>query len=400
VNKRLVLFACFLTVFVAYAVRYGYGILLPDMLNSLGITKTDAGIIFSSFLIAYTVGSPICGFISDRYGSRWMLSTFVIAMGVGAFLMSRVTTILQASLFFALAGLGASACWAPVVALAQKWTSHERRGMTVAFIDIGSALSIIVMATFVPFIVNKYDWQAGWMVLGAVTAAAGVLNFFVIKNPPGLKPPVEGNKSVRPKASRLSLRVLLRSSKFWLFGLGYLFTGVAVTVPFTFLTTYAVQELSYTHAIAANVMTLLGIGAIASKLIIGPLSDKTGRLKMMLFCGLFLGLGALGMSFHHIATLFIATFIFSMGYGAVWAMYAAAASDYFDREASGTIVGIWTVFLGIGLAAAPVISGWLADITGTLTWSFVLGGAGGILSVILLIPLWKNDPVKVNPSGA
>jgi MFS transporter, OFA family, oxalate/formate antiporter len=400
VNKRFVLFACFLTVFVAYAVRYGYGILLPDMLDSLDITKTDAGVIFSSFLIAYTIFSPVCGFISDRYGSRWMLSTFVVAMGLGAFLMSRVTTILQASLFFALAGLGAAACWAPVVALAQKWTSDERRGMTVAFIDIGSALSIIVMATFVPFIVRIYDWQTGWMILGIVTAAAGVLNFVVIRNPPGVIQPVVGNKSAPTKTGGLSLRVLLRSNKFWLFALGYLFTGVVVTVPFTFLTTYAVQELAYSHTIAANVMTLLGIGAIASKLIIGPLSDKTGRLKMMLLCGFLLGLGALGMSFHHVATLFIATFVFSLGYGAVWAMYAAAASDYFDKASSGTIVGIWTVFLGIGLAAAPVISGWLADTTGTLTWSFVLGGAGGILSVILLIPLWKNNRGKVNLSGA
>jgi MFS family permease len=119
---------------------------------------------------------------------------------------------------------------------------------------------------------------------------------------------------------------------------------------------------------------------------------------MMLLCGGFIGLGVLGMAFHSIVTLYFAAFIFSMGYGAVWAMYAAAASDYFDRESSGTIVGIWTVFLGIGLAAAPVISGWLADATGTLTWSFVLGGAGGIFSVILLIPLWKNDR-KVNPAG-
>jgi MFS family permease len=400
VNKRLVLFSCFLTVFVAYAVRYGYGILLPDMLDSLGITKTDAGIIFSSFLIAYTIFSPICGYISDRYGSRWMLSTFVIAMGLGAFLMSRVTNILQASLFFALAGIGAAACWAPVVALAQKWTSHERRGMTVAFVDIGSALSIIAMAVFVPFIVGKFDWQAGWVSLGIATAAVGIFNFLVIRNPPDVVPVAESKKQEQPKTSRASLRLWMCSSKFWLFALGYLFTGVVVTVPFTFLTTYTVQELSYSHSTAANILTLLGLGAIASKLILGPLSDKTGRLKMMVLCGLLMGLGVLGMALHHTATLFIAAFIFSLGYGAVWAMYAAAASDYFDKASSGTIVGIWTVFLGIGLAAAPVISGWLADTTGTLTWSFVLGGAGGIFSVILLIPLWKNNRGKVNSSAA
>jgi MFS family permease len=384
-NKSFVLIACFLTVFVAYAVRYGYGILLPDMLDTLGITKTDAGIIYSSFLIAYTIGSPICGYVSDRYGSRWLLSIFVVLMGLGTFLMSRVTTILQASLFFALAGIGASACWAPLVALAQKWTSDKRRGLTISFIDIGSALSIIAMAAFVPFIARKYDWQAGWMILGIITAAVGVFNFLAIKNPP-LAP----EKTARVKKSGITLSTLLHSRKFWLFGFGYLFVGVCITVPFTFLTTYAVQELSFSYSTAANIMTVLGIGAITSKLIIGPISDKTGRLKMMLLCGFFIGVGALGMALQHMATLFIAAFIFSLGYGAVWAMYAAAASDYFDRESSGTIVGAWTVFLGVGLALAPIISGWMADATGTLSWSFVLGGVGGILSAILLIPLLKN----------
>src|SRR3972149_3979054 len=112
-NKRLVLAACFLTVFIAYAIRYGYGVLLPEMLVSLEINKTDAGIIYSAFFIAYTVASPFCGLVSDRYGSRWLLATFVTALGAGAFLMSFATSILEASLFFTLAGIGSAACRAP-----------------------------------------------------------------------------------------------------------------------------------------------------------------------------------------------------------------------------------------------------------------------------------------------
>src|SRR4030042_1340618 len=103
-NKRLILTACFLTVFVAYAVRYGYGILLPEMLTALDITKTDAGVIYFAFFIAYTLASPVCGLISDRYGSRWLLTSFVTAIGIGAFLMSQVSSILQASLALGLAG--------------------------------------------------------------------------------------------------------------------------------------------------------------------------------------------------------------------------------------------------------------------------------------------------------
>jgi MFS family permease len=389
-NKRLVLLACFLTVFIAYAVRYGYGILLPEMLDSLGITKTDAGIIFSAFFIAYTIGSPVCGFISDRYGSRWLLGSFVIALGAGAFLMSRISSILQASLFFTLAGIGSAACWAPVMALAQKWTSHEHRGKTLAFIDIGSALSIIAMSAFVPLIIRESDWRAGWKILGAVGICIGVFNFLAVKNPPDIQQAQPG-KNLGPAATTgTPLSFILHSGKFWLFGLGYLFTGFSILIPFTFLNTYAVQELSFSYNITASLFTVLGIGAIISKITIGPLSDKLGRIKMIFLCGILICLGCLGMVYNNIITLFAATFIFSLGYGAVWAMYAAAASDYFARESSGTIVGLWTLFLGIGSILSPVFSGRLADATGTLTWSFGLGAAAALLSVILLIPLWRK----------
>jgi MFS family permease len=385
-TKRLVLIACFLTVFVAYAIRYGYGILLPEMLDSLHITKTDAGVIYSAFLIAYTIGSPVCGIISDRFGSRWLISSFVVVMGIGACLMSAASSILQASLYFSLAGLGAAACWAPVVALAQKWSSHTSRGKTLSYIDIGSALGFVGMGAFIPFIIRNCDWRAGWLILGIVTVACGVFNFTVMNNPP----PETVSVNIAPPKPKLNMAELFRSGKFWLFGVSYFFVGVAVMAPITFLNTYVVQELDYPFIVGANVMIVLGVGAIVSKLIIGPLSDKTGRLIMMYLCGFLMCLGIFLMMIPNIVMVFVATFIFSLGYGVVWALFAASASDYFDKASSGTIVGIWTVFLGIGLALAPIISGWLADRTGTLNWAFVLGGAGGLMSSVLLLPLWKT----------
>ncbi len=379
-NKRLVLTACFLTVFAAYTINYGYGILLPEMLVSLDITKTDAGVIYSAFFIAYTIASPVCGYISDRYGSRWLLGSFVIVMGIGAFLMSQVTSILIAALFFAIAGIGSAARWAPVMALAQKWTSHENRGKTLSFIDIGSALSMITMGVFVPVIVKDFDWRAGWMILGAMAIAVGIFNFLVVKNPPDTLLTSPENNVKPANTATVSLPGLLSSSKFWLFGFGYLLSGFAILIPITFLSTYAVQELSIAYSTAGALFTVIGIGAIAGKITLGPLSDKIGRLKIIILCNILVCAGSLGMIFNNIVTLFIIVFIFSLGYGAIWAMYAAAASDYFARESSGTIIGLWTLFFGVGSVLSPIMSGWLADTTGTLKWSFGLGAAAALLS--------------------
>ena len=394
-NRRLaVLVACFWTIFTSYAVRYGYGILLPEMLPSLAISKTEAGIIYSSFFIAYTILSPILGLLGDKYNVRLLLTIFVALFGAGTFLMAYSSSIIQASLFFTLAGIGSAVCWAPTMALAQRWTSDKHRGKTLAFIDVGSAMGIIGTSTLVPIAVTVYDWRAGWISLGILAFGVAILNFFAVRNQPGEQLGLSQN-SLRPyKAEQIGKMYarFLRDTRFWLIGLAYLLTGFAIIIPFTFLSTYALQELSFSYETSTRLITVIGIAAIIGKTTLGPLSDKAGRIKIMMLCALLITVGSLGMAYTEGSGLIAFTAVFSLGYGTAWSMYAAAASDYFSKESSGSIVGLWTVYLGIGSVISPIIAGWIADTTGTLSWSFVLAAGGGLMSLLLLIPMWRMKP--------
>jgi len=397
-DRRLaVLVACFCTIFTSYAVRYGYGILLPQMLPSLAISKTEAGVIYASFFIAYTVLSPVLGLLGDRYNVRLLLTLFVTVFAVGTFLMAYSSSIVQASLFFVLAGIGSAVCWAPTMALAQRWTSDKHRGKTLAFIDVGSALGIVGTSTAVPMVVTTNDWRAGWMSLGALGFAVAVMNFLAVRNHPGEQSKFRqkglGQHSGEP-VSVIYIR-LLRDSRFWLIGLAYLLTGFSIIIPFTFLSTYAVQELASPYEAATRLITVIGIGAIVGKIILGPLSDKVGRIRVMMLCALLIAGGSLGMAYGQGIRLIVFTAIFALGYGTVWSMYAASASDYFSKESSGSIVGLWTVYLGIGSIVSPIIAGWVADTTGTLSWSFLLAAAGALLSLFLLVPMWRASPASL-----
>ncbi len=396
-DRRLaVLVACFCTIFTSYAVRYGYGILLPEMLPSLAISKTEAGVIYASFFIAYTILSPVLGLLGDRYNIRLLLTLFVAVFGAGTFLMAYSSSITQASLFFTLAGIGSAVCWAPTIALAQRWTSDKHRGKTLAFIDVGSALGIVGTSTAVPLIVTAYDWRAGWMSLGVLGFAVAALNFLAVRNHPGEQSELRQKSAKQHTTDQVSVIYigLLRDKRFWLIGLAYLLTGFSIIIPFTFLSTYAVQELSFSYDLSTRLITVIGIGAIIGKITLGPLSDKTGRIKIMMLCALIIAVGSLGMAFGRGIVLFIFTAVFSLGYGTAWSMYAAAASDYFSKESSGSIVGLWTVYLGIGSIISPIIAGWIADTTGTLSWSFVLAAAAGVVSLLLLMPMWRMSPTS------
>jgi MFS family permease len=412
-----VLFACFCTVLAAYSIRYSYGTLLPEMLTSLAITKAQAGIIYSSYFIAYTVLSPILGLLADRYDMRLVLSGFVVLMGVGTFLMQYPTTVGQAVFFFTLAGVGCGACWAPVMALAQRWVGDKRRGMSLAFIDAGSSLGVIAAGALVPIAVSTSDWQTGWMGLGIMAMAVGIMNFFLIRNSPS--PGLSRQTSLQDSSSSLSeikenrdssrmtsntrfpgtYSKILRDRRFWLIGLAYLLTGFTIIIPFTFLSTYAVGELSFSYSSAALLITIIGIGGTLGKITLGPVSDKLGRVKIMVFCAVLISGGCLAMAYSRGWALMVFCFVYGIGYGACWSMYAACASDFFSKKAAGGIIGLWTLLMGLGSIAAPIIAGWSADTSGTLMWAFIIAAAGGFGSLILLLPLLGRKEERVSVQG-
>ena len=278
------------------------------------------------------------------------------------------------------------------MALAQRWSSDEHRGKTLAFIDVGSSLGIIASSTAVSAIISAYSWTAGWQSLGILTLMVAVMNLFLLKNPPGWRSADLQTDSPQTAVESVGKIYggLIMDSKFWLIGVAYMLMAFSVLIPFTFLSTYAAQEQGFTSETAARLITVNGAGALVGKLVLGAISDKAGRIRIMMLCSLLVAAGCIGMAFAEGNVLFFFAAVFSPGFGAFWPMYAAVASDYFPKKNAGSIIGLWTVFIGVGSILSPVIAGWIADSSGTLSWSFVLASSGAVLSLMLLIPIWRR----------
>ena len=182
-RARAIIVAGFFTVSIAYAIRYGYGMLLPEMLPDLRISKAQAGGIFSTYFVVYTLATPIIGALSDRFNYRLILTLFALVMAAGASLMAFVTGLWQAHLFFSLAGLGHAACWAPVTALVQKWVPDHKRGAALSIVTMGVGLGIPLWSLLLPAIVGAAGWRAGWAAMGLFGLLVAALNFFLVRNP-------------------------------------------------------------------------------------------------------------------------------------------------------------------------------------------------------------------------
>jgi len=383
--------AAFFTVSIAYAVRYGYGMLLPGMLADLQISKTEAGVISATYFAAYTISSPVVGLLSDRSNPRLIITLFTTLLAIGTLLMGVVDSVVQASVVFGLVGIGHAACWAPVVSLVQQWVSDRYRGTALAIATTGSGIGIAAWSMWLPIVVEGSSYRAGWIQMGIFGLFVAALNCALVRRAPGSTPHQKPHAGDVLRELWGDYSALLGAGPLWIVGISYSFIGFTVLVPFTFLNVYAIQELQMDYGAATRFFTVLAVAGIAGKFILGVMSDRLGRVPVMAICGLLLGIGCLCITALPGAGGKTAGVIMvGLGFGAVWPVYAAAAVDFFPRSQAGSVIGLWTVFLGIGSILSPIICGWSIDMTGSHRHAFYLGGVGGLLAVALLFPLWKS----------
>ncbi len=183
-------------------------------------------------------------------------------------------------------------------------------------------------------------------------------------------------------------RPFFRDIKFWLIGFSYLFIAFSILIPFAFITTYATEELQIPYESATGLVAVIAIAGVFGKLVLGYLSDLAGRIQVMMICGAFTAAGGMGMVYAHgFWGLAISMAVFGIGYGAIWPVYAASTRDFFPKEYAGSVIGLWTVLMGIGSILAPLISGWIIDITGSHIGAFILVVISALLSLSLLFPI-------------
>lgn len=387
----------FLTVFVSFGIRYGYAMLMPEIMKSLNISTTEAGMIFSSYLIVYTIFSPITGFFTDKLGPRRVLTLFCIPMGIGAFLLGTANSVWSASLFAAMVGFGATGSWVPVIISVQSWFGIGRRGFVLGALQTGINLGIGLFGLLLPMLALLYGWRTSWYLLGFLGLFLVVVNGLLLKDTHvrssvKIENPQSSNfvdKNVRAQPGLV--RKIFATSQFWLIGFSYLFMALSILVPMTYITAYATLELEIEYTVAAVFYSIMAFSGIMGALLLTAFSDRFGRKNAIMICcsSVVIGLMVLIAAGSNQTMITLSMMVLGVSYGSIWPLYAACAFDYFSPEIIGAVAGLWTVCAGVGMTVSPIIAGYIANVTGTFRISFFLAITAAIAALVLIASVKK-----------
>ena len=283
----LILLLGFVTVFTSYSVRLGYGVVLPEMIRTLGFSRTDGGSIYNSYLLTYIVMAPLTGYLTDRLGARRVITVGLLLLGAGVLALGGVDRLWTACAAYGVAGLGATGLWVPVITVVQRWFAFERKGLALGILSTGYGLGFAAVGALFPWVVDRFDWRHAWYALGLLALAAAVPVALLLRSDPadrGCRPWGSDREAGPPTARghRVPLRRILAEPGFWLIGASYFALSYGLYGFTTFMVDYATYQLNLPLEKGSLLATIHGLLQMAGVLSLLPLSDRFGRRRTIL----------------------------------------------------------------------------------------------------------------------
>lgn len=362
----------FLSMATVFGVAYSFGAFFEPMAATFQAGHAATSFVFGLTVFVWFTLGAFTGWLADRFGARLVLLAGAVAMAAGLAATSRVDRLWLGYLTYG-AGVGiAVACgYVPAVAAVG---ARFRRNQALA---IGVAVSGIGVGTLVgPPLAAWLIGLGGWRQAFADLAAGSFLLLCLAALLIGPR------RALHAEAPRLG--PALRSRAFLTLYASVGAQGFALWTFFSYLVPYA-DTHGVNRVAAAALLSVVGVGSTAGRLLLGPLADRFGRLPVFqaAVAGMVAGY-ALWLTGPGYPGLVAFALIVGTCYGGWVALSPSVLAELFGSEGLGSLTGIAYTAAGVGALIGPPAAGAVIDSRG---YPPAIAGALALQVIGLLILL-------------
>lgn len=362
-------------------------VIMPAVQAEFATARADASLPYTLTMIGFALGNLAIGRAVDRFGVTVALigSALTMAAGFGLAAVSHSVVMLSAMQF--IVGFGTAVGFGPLIADISHWF-YRRRGIAVAIAASGNYLSGAIWPLLLSGVLTDFGWRAAYTVLAIVPVALMIpLSLLLRRRVP---------EAATEHANRMSI-ANARSVRFsptalqWMLGLAGIGCCVAMSMPQVHIVSYC-ADLGYGPTVGAEMLSLMLMGGVVSRLVSGLIADRLGGV-MTLLIGSTLQCIALFLylPFDAMVPLYIVSLIFGLSQGGIVPSYALIVREYLPAKEAGARVGFVIMATIIGMALGGWMSGWIYDLTGSYQAAFLNGIAWNFLNIgIMTLILIKS----------
>ena len=368
---------------VGFGAMFSLGVFLQPMAAAEGWSRTGISTAALLNFLCMGVGSFLWGALSDRFGTRAVVLTGGVLLGLGTVMASRAPSLTWFQLSFGvMVGFASGSLYAPLTATTTRWFT-KNRSLAVALVSAGLGLGSTTTAPLARWIITNYDWRTAMLVIGDLAWLVIIPAALLVREP-------ATNADTLVAADGADQRQLTAAQAFR--------TPQFAAIAFTFFACCATHSgpifHMVTHAIdrgvpamaAATVLSVAGLASLSGKIGCGIFADRIGA-KRVLVGGLVLQAVAVSLYLvtRELAHFYALAVVFGFAYGGIMPLYAILVREYFGARIMGTVFGAVGCASTLGMALGPVVGGWLYDTLGSYAWLFISSSAIGLGAVAIAL---------------
>ncbi|MBU3259057.1 MFS transporter [Roseovarius sp. PS-C2] len=366
-------------------------VIMPAVQAEFGIARADAAFPYTMTMVGFAVGNLLIGRIVDRFGITAALIAAALLISGSTALAALSPSVLVLSVLQLLIGFGTSASFGPLIADVSLWFL-KRRGIAVAITASGNYLSGAIWPVILAGVLAEEGWRAVYVVLAIVTVTAMLPLALLLRRrvPLGARAHADQVSGLRAQAAGFSPRILML-----LLGVAGIGCCVAMSMPQVHIVSLCV-DLGFGPAVGGQMLSLMLLGGVVSRLISGLVADRLGGVMTLLIgsglqcLALFLYLPAGGL-----VSLYTVSMIFGLSQGGIVPSYALVVREYMPSQEAGQRVGFVLMMTILGMALGGWMSGWIYDVTGSYQMAFINGIVWNFLNIaIMAMILMRTRPRK------
>ncbi len=375
-------------IMLVLGVAYVWGVYVDPLIEEFGWSGAQASLPFSIFLLLYTIGMILGGWLQDLYGPRPVCLAGAVIFSSGYLLSGFSTGLIFLCLTYGvLGGLGTGFAYVTPVTTVVKWFP-ERKGLMSGLVIFGFGAGSFILSPLANFIIEVYGWQTAFLSLGVGFLGLTTLASTVMVLPP--KKLMDENKENNVHESMMNLTPLetVQTSTFWLAWTAW-FLALTVGLGTMGHVVYYAEGTGVQPMAAAFILSVIAVFNGLGRVSMGAISDEVGHLLLLgLAC---LAMGSSAVMFNLSAGLtwafYLSGVVFGLAFGALLILYPVVTSDLFGIENMGANYGLLFSSYGIGGLLGPVIYGQLYDIIGDYNLIFLISTIGCSIAVGLVLLL-------------
>ncbi len=353
-------------------VSYTFGLFLPFIRDDLDISLLQAGLLQGVWWVtAATFALPFSAWLSRFRPVPVVLLSLILALpflfmqAVATSFSFLILTRFCFVLFHVMATPGRTL-------LLQQWAAPRQYAQINSVgLSQHSVILALAVSTSALFITVVGSWRIAYLLIGGLLLAQAIAWVLVAQE---RKAPVPSFQSQLDEQVGTPLRALALYPQVWLIAAMMFFLSATWTAMVTFLPTLWLEERGVPLTLGGPMLGFLYYGLIPSGLFGGFLAQKVQNRKLLLgvpaLFNVLFGV-AITLTPNPILLMFLIT-----GLGIVWVATPAIQILPFEfpgirpREIA-VISSMVVTFSGLGFAVGPVVTGLVAQLTGSLQTGLV-----------------------------